>query len=72
MSSETTINELAIPASWDAKLILEFLENPACDALSHWMDSELQTLERTWQHASSPNAWTGKTNDRRRQFGRRS
>ena len=70
MSSEITINESALPASWDAKLILDFLENPAFESFNHWMDAELETLENKWQYASSPKAWSGTSINRRRQFGR--
>ena len=61
MSSSTTINEITVPVAWDAKLILEFLENPAFHELSQWVDAELAELEMKWEHASSPKAWAGKS-----------
>jgi hypothetical protein len=59
MSSESTINENVFPETWDAKLILAFLDNPAFDEFSQWVDAELATLEANWRHASSPTAWLG-------------
>ena len=56
MSPESTANAGLNPETWDAKLVLAFLENPAFDEFSNWIDAELTTLEAKWRHASSPNA----------------
>jgi hypothetical protein len=61
MTSATTIQEVTIPVTWDAKLMLEFIENPAAQELNQWIDAELAALETKWQHASSPKAWAGQS-----------
>lgn len=64
MSTESTVNELEIPDAWDAKLVLDFLQNPAFDGFSQWIDARLAHLEGEWLHASSPNALRGSSNRR--------
>ena len=59
MSTESTANPALNPETWDANLVLAFLENPAFDEFSDWIDAKLTTLEAKWRPASSPNALRG-------------
>lgn len=61
MTSATTISETTIPVAWDAKMMLEFVENPVYQELNQWIDAELAALEMKWEHASSPKAWAGQS-----------
>jgi hypothetical protein len=61
MSSALTIKETTIPVAWDAKIMLEFIENPAFETLNQWIDTELAQLEAKWEHTSSPKAWNGQS-----------
>jgi hypothetical protein len=53
MSSELSQNE-ALPPSWDAELILDFLHSPGFEKFDAWMNEELAALEARWPHAGSP------------------
>lgn len=59
MSTESTINELQTTEAWESKLAIEFLQSPASEQLSDWIDSRLAGLEDQWLHASSPKALRG-------------
>ncbi len=67
MSIESTASDALNPAIWDARLDLAFLENPAFETFSEWIDGELATLEARWRHTSSPNILQcGRVHHRRR------
>lgn len=68
MSPAKSVHEIVTPETWDSNLILNFLETPAFEDFSGWIDSELAALEAKWGHTSSPDALKrgGVTRPRRR------